>query len=146
MNIFGLEMNWLALAFMGMIFASLANITLQSLVKHPALQKQDFSWLALAAILLLFFLVIEYLVIFTHIKVEGAFLTHVALLVLFSVLAFGFVSFALKSGQVALVTAVLATSTAFIAVVSVLFLGARFTAKEWLAVALSVVSVALLAL
>jgi transporter family protein len=137
-----MEFDWVLFALVGMVFASLANIALKVLVKEESVIKQLTSVIIPVAVLLLAALVIAYFFFLRGVvKVEPSLVVWTTALVIFSLASFISVVLALRSGKVALVTAVLSLSTVFVAFVSMLFLGDRFTLKEAAAIALATASV-----
>jgi transporter family protein len=137
-----MEFDWVLFALVGMVFASLANIALKVLVKEESVIKQLSSVIIPVAVLLLAALVIAYFFFLRGVvKFEPSLVVWTTALVIFSLASFISVVLALRSGKVALVTAVLSLSTVFVAFVSMLFLGDRFTLKEAAAIALATASV-----
>lgn len=146
------QLNWLALALLGMVFASLANLTLKVVVKQAsgaagaALVKQELlNWVIPIAVALaiIFFLAWFF---FLQNLVPANLLKWLVVLVFFSLASFACVVFALRTGKVALVTAVLSLSTILVAFLSYIFLGDRFEAKEVAAILFAVLSISLLVL
>ncbi len=137
-----MEGDWVLLALAGMVFASLANISLKFLVKNENVLKEWGSVITPVAILVLAALIISYFFFLrgvVHFKPQLVLWT--TSLVIFSLAAFAFVTLALRTGKVALVTAILSLSTVFVALLSFVFLGDRFTQKEIAAVILATASV-----
>ncbi len=143
------QQNWLLLALMAMFFASLANVSLKILVKNQNVLKMDWSALAPVIVLVALALVAGW---FFFVQGSGAFEVTPAQffwMAAFAVLSFGTFAcmmFALQSGKVALVTAVLSMSTVLVALISVVFLGEKFEPKQIVAIAFAVISVLLLVL
>jgi len=137
-----MEGDWVFFALAGMVFASLANISLKFLVKNENVLKQWSAAIIPVAVLVLAALLIAYFFFLRGvIKFEPSLVLWSTALVIFSLAAFAFVTLALRAGKVALVTAVLSLSTVFVAFLSYAIFGDRFTLKELAAVTLAVASI-----
>ncbi len=137
-----MEGDWVLLALAGMVFASLANISLKFLVKNENVLREWGSVITPVAVLVLAALIISYFFFLrgvVHFKPELVLWT--TSLVIFSLAAFAFVTLALRTGKVALVTAILSLSTVFVAFLSFLIFNDRFSVKEATAIALATASV-----
>lgn len=146
------QLNWLALALVGMVFASLANLTLKIVVKQAsgaagvALVKQELlNWIIpIAVALAIIFFFVWFFFLQNLVPVD--LLKWLVVLVFFSLAAFACVVLALRTGKVALVVAVLSLSTILVAFLSFVFLGDRFEAKEVAAILFAVLSILFLIL
>ena len=128
--------QWLFYALAGMVFAGLANLSLKILVKDHQLLKQNYSALAPIVAVALLGLLIAYIFFFRNAIPNGLVQWGIALIV-FGLLAFTATIYALESGKVALVSAVLSLSTVFVAILSAVFLGDQFSTKEIAAIVLA---------
>ena len=140
-----MKMDWLALAFLGMVFASLANISLKVVVKQ-GLPQFGFQTLALAGAAIVFLAAALAFLGLENKWFSRDFVQWGIALAFFAALSFACTVLALRQGKVALITAVLSLSTAVVAVLSYAFLGDRFTVKEAAALGLAVLSILALVL
>ncbi len=146
------QQNWLTLALLAMLFASLANITLKFLVKEESVLKINWAALLPVAVLVALALVAGWFLFVNGAQGAGAFKVSeaqffwIAALLALSLSAFACTALALQSGKVALVTAVLSLSTVLVAVLSVAFFGERFEPKEVAALLFALISILLLVL
>ncbi len=140
MNVLGFELNWIALAFLGMVFAALTNYSLSSVIKQIDFSKVS---LPLVAGFIVAFAVLVFGFVYLSGFDTGKLWAPVAMLLLFSALAFIFSATAFKEGKVALVTAVLGLAAVFLAILTA-YLGESFSLKEMAALLLGFASIAVL--
>ncbi len=139
-----LQTNWLLYALLGMLFLSLANFFLKIFVRDFKTPKIGATGLLVLAVIAVVFLAAAYHYLFSG--EQASTLGVVLAVIVFSLLGFVCVFTALREGKVALVTAVLSLGTLVLAVLSILFLGDRFTPKEVLAMLFALLSIGLLIL
>lgn len=139
-----MKMDWLLFALAAMVFFSISNLALKLFVSNAAFAKIGFAQLLIPIALIALGVIAALFLGYQNLQPQ---LFSYALAVLvFAALGFGAFILALKSGKVALVTAVLSISTVLIAVMSYYFLGDRFSLKETLAMAFAVISILVLVL
>jgi len=143
-QIFGMQLNWLALALVGMLFASATNLTLKLIVKNYDVTNYDFKTLLPLVAIVFILTAAIYLIFLRHITVPGGLTQLVVLFVIFAALGFAAVVYAMQEGKVALVTAVLSLSTIVVALAAYFLLGEQFALKEIAALAFAVLAILLL--
>ena len=136
------KMDWLTLALAGMVLFSISNLFVKLFVSNPAFDKIDYSLYAAPAILVVIGITIT--LFFSYQNLSPNLFSFLLGFLFFA--ALGFVAFvsAVKTGKVALVTAILSLSTVLTAILSFYFLGDQFSAKEILAIAFATMSVLIL--
>ena len=139
--------EWYVYALAAMLAFSLANIALKEFVKNDVSRLFDKNRQALTnfALSLVFFLAIAWLVFMDKVNIPAGTLAVIVLVVLLSLGGFVALLFALKSGKVSLVTAILNVSTVLVACIAVAFLGERLTLKETAGIALATAAIFLIA-
>ncbi len=139
--------EWYAYALAAMLAFSLANIALKELVKNDVgrLLERNRQALVNFAISLAIFLVAAWLVFFRSAAFPGKVVGIVAVVAALSLAGFVALLYALRSGKVSLVTAILNVSTVLVAGLAVTFQGEQLTLKEAAGIALAAVAVFLIA-
>lgn len=128
-------------ALAGMLLLSIANLSLKVFVGGFEFPSQfSLLWLAVAAA---GFALAGYAV-YNLFGFEGGGLQLALVVLLFSLLGFVCVFLALEKGKVALVTAILSMGTIVVALLSIQFLGDKFSVKEALAMIFAVAALLVL--
>lgn len=127
-----------------MVLLSVANLSLKVFARDFKAPKIDATGLLVLAVIAVVFLAAAYHYLFSG--EQASTLGIVLAVIVFSLLGFVCIFTALREGKVALVTAVLSLSTVVVAVLSILFLGDKFTAKELMAMLFAMLSIGLLIL
>ena len=140
----GMKMDWLAFALAAMVLFSISNLALKLFVSNPAFAKIDFAQFLVPAALIALGILAALFLAYQNLQSQ-LFYYAIAVLVL-TALGFGAFVLALRTGKVAVITAVLSISTITVAVLSYFFLGDRFSLKETLAMAFAVISILVLVL
>lgn len=135
-----MKQEWILFALIAMALFSFSNLMLKVAISKVD-ESYDFRQIIVP---LLFALVI---ILFFFFGPQSLVAEQTKALVIIGLLAtVGFVSFmaALQGGKVALVTAIMTLGTPFVALLSFLLLGEKFSIKEIVAIILAVSSVAVL--
>ena len=140
-----MRMDWLAFAIAGMVFLSISNILVKLLATDASMQKLLANPTALYIPAALAALAIASALYIIQAKYP-ALLPIAAGIAIFALAGTAMMFLALRTGKAALVTAVLSLSTILVAVLSFVFLGDRFAAKETAALALATLSLLILVL
>ncbi len=136
------KMDWLTLAVASMVFLSVSNLFIKMVVSSPSFEKLDFNQFIIPAVLV-FAGVIFALYLFW--QNAGTPVSYYPLAIaVFATLGVLAMIQALKTGKIALVTAVLGLSTVLVAILSVVFLGDKFSGREIAAMVLAVMSLLVL--
>ncbi|MFA4946126.1 MAG: EamA family transporter [Candidatus Micrarchaeia archaeon] len=133
--------EWVYYALAAMLLLSVSNIALKLLSRDYALPKSpDWAYVGLAfvGLAVLAFAAANLLVL------TGEQLKFAAVVAVFSLTGFALVYLALQKGKVAVVTAVLSLGTVVVALLSIQFLGDKFSAKEALALIFAMLATLLL--
>lgn len=134
-------MDWLTLAIASMVFLSISNLFLKILVSSPSFAKLDLKQFVLPAAIVAVGIAIALFYFWQKTPSMIYFPLGIAVFATLGVIA---MVFALQQGKIALVTAVLSLSTVLVAILSFLFLGDRFSAREIAAMALAITSLLML--
>ncbi|MFH0922538.1 MAG: EamA family transporter [Candidatus Micrarchaeota archaeon] len=143
-QIFGMELNWLVLALIGMLFASATNLTLKVILKNYDVTNYDFK--ALLPIVAIVFVATAavYLLFLRKLAIPSGLVQLVLVFIVFAVIGFAAVVYAMQTGKVALVTAVLSLSTVVVAIASFFIFGDRFSYREMISITLAFFAILML--
>ncbi|MFH1107147.1 MAG: EamA family transporter [Candidatus Micrarchaeota archaeon] len=139
--------EWYVYALAAMLLFSLANLALKELMKNDMSRlfernRQAFTSFALAFAT---FLVVAWVIFLREVKFPANMLPIAALVLVMSLAGFVLLLYALKTGKVSLVTAILNVSTVVVAGLAVLFLGEQLTLKEAAGIAMAAAAIFLIA-
>ncbi|OIO26206.1 hypothetical protein AUJ14_02295 [Candidatus Micrarchaeota archaeon CG1_02_55_22] len=133
--------TWLVYAIAAMLLFSVGNILLKVGVGKLNLDDFRASPIVLVAVVVLVALLLGLLATQTNIVVTTETLGIGVAFIVFAVAGFILLLRAVGEGQIAIVTAVLSLSTVVVAILSVVFLGDKFSYKELVAMGLAVASI-----
>lgn len=134
--------NWLLLAFASMVFLSISNLMLKIVSSNDAFTKLDLNSFIIPGALIALGVIAALFIAWQKLPSSLQFIP--VIMVLFATLGVLAMVFALKTGKIAIVTAVLSLSTVLVAVLSFVFLGDRFTGREIAAIVLAILSLLIL--
>lgn len=137
-------MDWLVLALIGMLFASATNLTLKVILKNYDITNYDFKELLPIIAVVFVATAAVYLLFLRRLTVPSGLVQLVLLFLVFAVIGFAAVVYAMQTGKVALVTAVLSLSTVVVAIASFFMFGDRFSYKEIVSLLLAVLAIIML--
>lgn len=134
--------SWIMYALVAVLLLGVSNYLFKTVVTGIEVEGVDVGaavpWLAailgVAALLALSY-------VYFVVKPPVALLLSVMALAVLSLVAVGFIFLSLKTGKVAVVTAILGLSAVVVGVLSYIFLGDRFSAKELVGMGLALAAV-----
>lgn len=134
--------GWLLLALASMVFLSISNLMLKIVSSNDAFTKLDYNAFLVPGALAALGIIAALFIAWQKLPPNLAFIP--AVMALFATLGVIAMILALKTGKIAIVTAVLSLSTVLVAVLSFVFLGDRFTGREIAAIVLAILSLLIL--
>lgn len=137
-----MRMDWLAFAVASMVFLSISNLFVKMIVSNPSFEKLDFNAFLLPGVLVASGVLLALYFFLQNAKPPLAY--YPIAIAVFATLGVLAMILALKTGKVAIVTAVLGLSTVLVAILSVVCLGDRFSGREIAAMVLAILSIFML--
>ncbi|MBI4360993.1 EamA family transporter [Candidatus Micrarchaeota archaeon] len=134
--------SWIVYALVAVLLLGVSNFLFKTVVN--AVESEDLKLEAAWPVLAVFFgaaLLVALAYVYFVIQPPATLLLSVAALAVLSMVAVGFIFLSLKTGKVAVVTALLGLSAVVVGVLSYAFLGDRFSAKELVGMGLALAAV-----